>query len=107
LKIAPDEEGLSCTRLKITSPRDLLGQLHLDGIDPQGWMVCRILVADVEKLGLTVRASPTDRDPGHCEIRGTPQQSYTSGVSSKLAKGTRILTDDEVETLVAGGEIFG
>lgn len=75
-------------------------------MDPKDWMVCRISVADVEKLGLQVVHLPTERDPGHCEIRGTQTQRLAGKVISKLAKKTRVLTSGEVETLQAGDSLI-
>lgn len=46
---------------------------------------------------------PTDRDPGHCEIVGRSDQgcalAFPKAKSTKLAKETRILSDEEVATL--------
>src|SRR2546430_275631 len=64
----PGEEGLSCTRLRQTSPQGLLADLLNDSVDPTGWHVCRVFVSEVRALGLEVIHKPTDRDPGHCEI---------------------------------------
>lgn len=105
LKLRPGEQGLSCTRLCLTSPLQLLQQLTFDGIEPEGWMVCRLFVSEVNELGLQVLALPTDRDPGHCEIRPTAAQPYTGGMASKLAKKTRILTQQEVEGSKSGDRI--
>ena len=40
---------LSCSRLKQTSPRALLAQLKYDGIDQNGWIVCRMDLVDRKK----------------------------------------------------------
>lgn len=103
LSTKPGEAGLSCTRLRRTSPQEQLAELTKDGIDPAGWMVCRILVRDVRRLGLDVVHKPTERDPGHCEILGPGgTMDFPNSKSSKLAKETRILTGEEVATLKAG-----
>ena len=102
LKPAPDEEGISCSRLKQTAPTQLLELLKNQNISPSGWLVCRIRVSDVRKLGLDVVHVPTDEDPGHCEIRSTSNQPLNDRVCSKLAKTTRILTEEEVTRLQAG-----
>ncbi len=68
-------------------------------------MVCRLFVSEVRELGLQVLALPTDRNPGHCEIRGTTARPYTGGMASKLAKKTRILTHQEVEGSKSGDRI--
>lgn len=100
------EKGPSWTRLLQTSPRKLLDQLQLDGISPEGWLVCRIRVSDVRDFRLDVIHLPTEqRDPGHCEIRETLTQSFSNGIWSKLAKRTRILTAEEVEKLQAGDQL--
>jgi hypothetical protein len=106
LRTKDGETGLSCTCMRLTSPRVHLDDLIHDDIDPTGWMVCRICVRDVRRLGLEVIHKPTERDPGHCEIVGKSEQgatlNYPNIKSSKLAKETRILTDEEVAKLKAG-----
>lgn len=102
LSTKPDEQGLSCTRLKLTSPQQLLAQLEHDGIAQDGWFVCRMTVSDVRSLALEVIPFPTERDPGHCEIRSLDSLAYPNTRNSKLAKKTRILTADEVATIRAG-----
>lgn len=101
----PGEEGLSCTRLRQTSPQELLADLRNDLVDPTGWYVCRMFVSEVRSLGLEVIHKPTDRDPGHCEILGKSQSTtlaFPNNKSQSLAKRTRILTASEVVTLKAG-----
>lgn len=105
LQIKKDETGLSCSRLLITSPKELLDQLEFSGIPKQAWMVCRIFASDIYDLGLDVVYCKTELDLGHCEIRPTPNQSYSKTIRSKLAKKTRILTEDEVDSLQAGDEL--
>lgn len=105
IKKKKGETGLSCSRLLQTSPRELLEQLRLDDMSPKGWMVCRIHVADVRALGLDVVYVPADRDPGHCEIRATASRSFSKSIPSILARKTRILTAEEVETLQAGDQL--
>lgn len=105
LSTAPGEEGLSCTRLRQTSPKSLLADLLTDDIVPTDWLVCRIIVRDVRSLGLEVIHKPTDRDPGHCEIVGKDKAkmlAFPNKKSQQLAKKTRILTTEEVAELKAG-----
>lgn len=103
LATKPGEVGLSCSRLRQTSPRELLAELVGADIDPTGWMVCRIWVRDVRQLKLEVIHKPTARDNGHCEILGASGMlAFPNNQNSRLAKETRILTDDEVATLNAG-----
>ena len=103
MQLRQGEIGLSCTRLLLTSPWELLEQLRLQDKSPDDWMVCRISVADVRALGLDVVHVPTDDDYGHCEVRGNRSVQISKGIASKLAKKTRILTDDEIATVKAGG----
>ena len=105
IKNLPGKKGSPWKRLRQTSPRMLLDQLQLDGISPEGWMVCKIRVSDVRDFRLDVIHLPTQRDAGHCEIRETLTQSFSDGIWSKLAKKTRILTAEEVETLQAGDQL--
>lgn len=105
LQIKKGETGLSCSRLLITSPSELLDQLEFSSILKEGWMVCRMCASDIRDLGLDIFYCKTNQDPGHCEIRSTPSQSYSNTIRSKLAKTTRILTEDEIESLQAGDEL--
>ena len=105
LQIKKGETGLSCSRLLLTSPRELLEQLKCYGIPKEGWMVCRMFASDIRDLSLEIVYCKTDQDPGHCEIRSTPNHPYPKTIRSKLAKKTRILTEDEVDGLQAGDEL--
>ncbi len=100
----PGQEGSSCSRLQITSPRTLLSLVTLQGGSSDDYLVCRIRVADVRALNLEVLALRTEEDPGHCEIRKTVDQRFAASVWSKLARTTRILTAAEVTSLEAGDE---
>ncbi len=104
----PSESGLSCTRLRQTSPQELLDQLILDGNSTVGWMVCWMRASDIRQIGLEVIYKPTNRDIGHREIRG---ENPTGGIcdfpskrNGKLAKIARILSDDVVANLRAGDD---
>ncbi len=103
IKERPDEIGSSCSRLCLTSPRKVLDLVRLHDLDPDEFLVCCIRVADVRDLQLDVIALPTKEDAGHCEIRPSPHQPFSKTIWSKLAKKTRILTDEEVRQLEAGG----
>lgn len=105
IRTPPGQEGSSCSRLQLTSPRTLLSLVALQGKSPDDYLVCRMRVTDVQALNLEVLALPTKDDPGHCEIRETVNQGFTASVWSKLAKTTRILTPEEVATLQAGDEL--
>lgn len=103
LSTKPGEFGLSCSRLRQTSPRALLDDLWHDAIDPSGWKVCRLRVRDVRALGLEIIHKPTERDPGHSEIVAEGGVfEYPNNKSQKLAKKTRVLTDEEVVSWKAG-----
>ncbi|REK28139.1 MAG: hypothetical protein DWQ45_25265 [Planctomycetota bacterium] len=94
-----DEQHLSCSRLKFVSPQFLLDDLWNDGIDPEGWYVCRFLVSDVRMLGLEIAFTQTDRDPGHCSITASGGLAYPNNKAQKLARRTRILTEEEIADL--------
>lgn len=94
-----DEQDLSCSRLRLTSPRQLLDHLREDGIEPEGWHVCYFLASDVRALGMEIDFTPTTRDPGHCSITGPGGLAYPNSKAQKLARRTRILTADEVDSL--------
>ena len=98
----PQQVGSSCSRLCLTSPRKLLDLVRHKQMNPADFLVCRMRVGDVRAVGLDVIALSTDKDPGHCEIRATSQQSFSRKIWSRLAKKTRILTSEEVQQLEAG-----
>lgn len=93
-----DEDDLSCSRLRLISPQDLLNDLRNDGKEPRGWHVCRFLVSDVKELGLEIAFTPTERDPGHCSITSKDGLAYPNNKAKKLARQTKILTDEEINT---------
>lgn len=105
IRILSGQEGSSCSRLQITSPRTLLSLVTLQGGSPDDYLVCRMRVTDVRALNLEVHALPTDEDPGHCEIRKTVDQRFPAKVWTVLAKTTRILTAAEVASIEAGDEL--
>lgn len=91
-----DEDYLSCSLSRITSPSQLLDDLREDGLDPKGWLVCCFLVSDLKDLGLEIIHTPTDRDPGHCSITSRGGLAYPNNASKRLARRTRILEDHEI-----------
>lgn len=91
------EDSLSCSRLRLTSPQSLLNDLYNDGKDPYGWHICRFTVSDVLEVGLQIQFTPTERDPGHCSITNDEGLAYPKSKAKKLARRTRILTDDEID----------
>jgi len=95
------EDYLSCSLLCKTTPRQLLDVLMHDNHDPTGWKVCRFKAKDVRDIGLEVKHTPTERDPGHCSIMSADGSRYPKNkrTSQKLAKRTRILTEDEITEL--------
>ena len=96
----PEEDHLSCSRLRLTSPRHLLDDLQNESIPLEGWHVCQFLVSDVRELGLSIAFTPTDRDPGHCSITDKNGLAYPKNKAQKLARRTRILTDEEIDSLL-------
>ena len=95
MRTLPDEDHLSGSLARITSPRQLLDDLQNDGIDPQGWHVCQFRAADVREVGLEVTHTPTPRDPGQCSITANDGLAYPNRKAQKLARRTRVLTDEE------------
>ena len=93
------EIGLSCSRLAVTSPKQLLAQINASVHD--GWEVCIWKVSDIpEGLSVVITpSSPPELDPGHCEIRS---QNFTDRLRSKLAKASVVLTHAQVESMRAG-----
>ncbi|QDU47606.1 hypothetical protein Mal52_61410 [Symmachiella dynata] len=94
------DNELSCSRKKITTPQQLLKSLILQGEDPLDFLVCEFKVSDIKEIGLEIAFTPTHDDPGHCSITGENQSRYPNGNKAKrLARRTRILTEDEIEEL--------
>ena len=100
LALRQGETGLSCSRLRITSPKQLLAQ---DGVTiTDGWTVA-IWRVDELPTGLQVVATPSkpaELDLGHCEIR--PIDRYTKALQSKLAGASVILSAEEIDSMNAG-----
>jgi len=95
----PSELGLSCSRLSITSPSQLLAQVNVSVKD--GWEVCVWRTSELP-AGLSVLITPSipqDLDAGHCEIR-SPE--FSKKLISKLADASTILTADQVVNMKAG-----
>lgn len=95
----PGELGLSCSRLSITSPIQLLSQVKLSHMD--GWEVCVWRVSELPD-GVTVIITPSvppELDPGHCEIRSP---DFSKKLISKLAAASTILTLDQLVNMQAG-----
>ena len=99
------ENCVSWSRLLITSPGQLLEQLALDDISPEGWMVCRIAVSEIRKIGWEVVYSRTEQDPGHCHVIETERHPFTRKLWKKVSLKTRILTPDEVTSVQAGDDL--
>ena len=91
LMLREGEIGLSCSRLSITSPEELLAQI--DKSADEGWSVCEWKVSELpEDLHVVVTPSdPPELDLGHCEIRAKPGNVYSRKLASKLAKVRKIL----------------
>lgn len=86
LRPRPDEEHPSWSRRSITSAAELLSLAERQGLDIRGWSVCAVTVQDVRDLELDVVATPTDEDPGHCEVVPTERQRFTDKIWSRLAQ---------------------
>lgn len=100
MTVRNDEEALSCSLLRITSPTQLLGYLHHENIDPTGWYVCAFRVRDVRSVGFEVEFTPIQGgDIGHCGIRnrGKGGPSFPSSKAKKLAERTIVLNMDEIQ----------
>ncbi|QEG14858.1 hypothetical protein GmarT_06950 [Gimesia maris] len=55
------------------------------------------LAKDVRETGFEIFYDPTSTDPGHCSISGEGCIAIPNKKLQKLAKRTRILTDEEIE----------
>ena len=99
MSVRDNEDALSCSLLRLTSPIQLLENLRSQHIDPTGWQVCAFLVHDVHSLEFEVEFSPiTGSDIGHCGIR-TPLQGgpkFQNAKAKRLAKLTIILNEEEI-----------
>lgn len=100
LSLRTGENGLSCSRLTKTSPKQLLAQVGVSTSD--GWTVAIWKISELP-IGLKVvitPSTPPDLDPGHCEIR--PIDTYTRKIQSNLAKASTILSVEDIESLKPG-----
>ena len=107
------ERGLSCSRLRLTSPADLIARLP-PSIDASRCAVCALrserVLAVADRSGpsgsfLRIEVDPTDDDPGHVVIvvgdgRPCPDSQETR---DELAALARVLSEEEVAGLRAGG----
>lgn len=87
----PGEEWPSWSRQSITSAQRLIEIEAATRPDMSGWSIAAVRVGEVRALGLEVESSPTQDDPGHCQIVPKPEQSFTKRVWSQLAKKTEIV----------------
>ena len=116
LRPRPDKErpgerqhGLSCSRLRLTSPGDLLRAVA-DFPDGDSWTVCAFRLRDVRGVpdpdggSLRVEVQPTDDDPGHVVIVGSDGRPCPDKQQARddLAAVARVLSDDELRTLRVG-----
>ena len=103
------EHGLSCSRLRLTSPLKLLRDVkHLPRSDL--FWVCAfrlrdvLLIPDPEGGTLRVQVEQTFQDSGHVVIVGSNGRPCpdTDITRNRLADVARLLTEEEVRTLDAG-----
>jgi hypothetical protein len=98
LSVDADEDDLSCSLLRITTPLELLEYLEQQQIDSNGWHICAFRVRDVQDLGFQVCHTPAERDAGHCSISnpmGGPR--FPESKAKKLAKKALVLNEDEIQ----------
>ena len=99
MSVRDNEDALSCSLLRLTSPIQLLEHLRTQQIDPTGWQVCAFLVRDVQSIEFEVKFSPiAGGDIGHCVIRNPLQggPKFPNAKAKKLAKLTIILNEEEI-----------
>ena len=93
----------SCSRVNKTSPLELL-QLNADDYPDnwREWLIGVIRTRDVKGGGFEIEICPTDTDAGHCDLVLPNAETFTPSARkkrwSKLAKRTRVLDPDEIET---------
>ena len=100
MTVRNNEDALSCSLLRITSPSQLLAYLYDENKDPTGWHVCAFRVQDVHSVGFEVEFTPIQGgDIGHCGIRnrGKGGPNFPSSKAKKLAEGTIVLNMDEIQ----------
>ena len=100
MTVRRDEEALSCSLLRITSPTQLLAYLYDENKDPTGWHVCAFRVRDVHSVGFEVEFTPIHGgDIGHCGIRncGKGGPSFPDSKAKKLAERPIVLNMDEIQ----------
>ena len=107
------ERGLSCSRLRFTSPADLLEAVP-PSVDASRCTVCAFrsdrVLAVPDRDGppgtfLRIEADPTEDDFGHVVIVGGDGRPCPDSQETRdeLAALARVLSEGEVATLRAGG----
>lgn len=92
------DPAVSFSRLGLTSPRELLGQLSDDHEDRDEWMVAAVRAADVQELGFEIDPKPEPADCGHCHVRVPVNVNLGKKCWSKLAARSRLLTPNEIDS---------
>ena len=83
----PGENGISVSRLSLTSPDRLLALAP----HPAAFRIAALSVREIRGLGLDVSADPTPDDPGHCEIRPAEALRNSHSLRRKLARACDLL----------------
>ena len=92
----------SCSRASKTSPFELLQLNARDYDNWREWFIGAIRVRDVNSKGFEIEICPKDEDPGHCNFvlpnAENLERSPRKARWGKLAKCTRVLEPDEIES---------
>ena len=102
LAFLPDsgEKCTSVSRLSKTTPLECLQQVLIN--DPNAnlseWNVAIVYASDAFAQGLEVTCAPNDIDQGHCHILVPEGSAIGKKVWSRLAKHSRILSPEEIES---------
>jgi len=92
-RLRPGEDGISVSRLAITSPEAVMARLG----DPEtGSRIAVARAGDIRALGFEVVPDPKDYDSGHAELRPTTADASAKQTQKALALLFRYVSSDEV-----------
>lgn len=91
------EKYLSCSLLRITSPRELLDLLAPEDANNSSWGMCVFRASDARNNGYEVHHDPANDDSGHCIVSGKNREPKQAHKFRAIARASRILEDEEIE----------
>ncbi|HAH48065.1 hypothetical protein [Gimesia sp.] len=91
------EDYLSCSLLRITSPKELLELIPAGGKSNDRWRISIFRASDARNNGYEIIHDPTDEDYGHSIVTGQNGEPMPNHKFKEIARHSRILTVEEIE----------